>query len=275
MTPVHSDEQDLTRKQRREQAREQRRALEQAEVASAARRTRLMQLGVVVAVVVVAIVIVLIASGGGSHAKPKPGSPAAVKAASEVSGLVSGIPQSGNVLGSPSAPGTLQYFGDLQCPVCKDFTLQVLPTLIEKWVRPGKMKIEYRSLETATHEQEVFKTQQIAALAAGKQNKMWDYIELFYHDQGEENSGYVSERFLQELAQVVPGLSLSQWSTDRNDSSLASQVATDAQAANNAGFNGTPSFLIGKTGGALSKLSEVSVTSPAPYNEVIEKLLKS
>jgi len=117
--------------------------------------------------------------------------------------------------------------------------------------------------------------QQASAYAAGAQGKGWTYIELFYHDQGEENSGYVSERFLQELAQVVPGLSLSQWSTDRNDSSLASQVATDAQAANNAGFNGTPSFLIGKTGGALSKLSEVSVTSPAPYNEVIEKLLKS
>ncbi len=70
---------------------------------------------------------------------------------------------------------------------------------------------------------------------------MWYYIELFYHDQGEENSGYVNEGYLQELAQqVVPGLSLPKWTTDRNDSTLASQLATDAQAANNAGFNGTP-----------------------------------
>ena len=42
-------EEDLTRKQRREQAREQRKELEQAEAASAVRRTRLMQLGIVVA----------------------------------------------------------------------------------------------------------------------------------------------------------------------------------------------------------------------------------
>jgi hypothetical protein len=35
-------------------------------------------------------------------------------------------------------------------------------------VRPGKLKIEYRSLETATREPETFHTQQLAALAAGK-----------------------------------------------------------------------------------------------------------
>jgi protein-disulfide isomerase len=275
MSPVESDEQDLTRKQRREQARAERKALEQAEVASAARRTRLTQLGIVVAVVVVAIVVVLIASGGSGHAKPKPGSPGGVKDASVVSALLGGIPQSGNVLGSPTAPVTLVYFGDLQCPICKEFTLKPLPTIIQKWVSTGKLRIEYRSLETATHEAEVFKTQQVAALAAGKQNKMWNYIELFYHQQGEENSGYVTEGYLQGLAQLVPGLNVSKWSSDRSDATLASQVASDAQAANNAGFTGTPSFLIGKTGGALAKLGEVSVTDATPYNEAIEKLLKS
>ena len=45
---VEDDEADLTRKQRREQARAQRKALEEAEAAGAARRTRLTQLGIVV-----------------------------------------------------------------------------------------------------------------------------------------------------------------------------------------------------------------------------------
>jgi protein-disulfide isomerase len=277
MSPVDSDEQDLTRKQRREQARSQRKALEQAEVASAARRTRLTQLGIVVAVVVVAIVAVLVASGGGTSKPPPPTSKPATKISREVSGFLAGIPQNANTLGSPTAPVTLQYFGDLECPICKDFTLPggALPTIVQNWVRPGKVKIEYRSLETATREPEVFKTQQTAALAAGKQNKMWNFIELFYHEQGEENSGYVTESYLQGLAQQVPGLNLSQWSGARSEPALASQVATDAQAANNAGFTGTPSFLIGKTGGTMAKLGEVSVTDPAPYNEAIEKALKS
>ncbi len=275
MSPVESDEQDLTRKQRRDQARAQRKALEQAELASAARRTRLTQLGIVAAIVVVAIVAILIATGGGGSKKAvAAGSKEASGIAATVDALVSGVPQNGNVLGSPTAPVTLQYFGDLECPICRQFTLGALPSIIQTWVRSGKLKIEYRSLETATREPEVFKTQQVAALAAGKQNKMWNFIELFYHEQGEEDSGYVTESYLQGLAQQVPGLNLTRWTSERNEPALANQVASDAQAASNAGFNGTPSFLIGKTGGTLSKF-EGSLTSPGPWNEEIEKLIAS
>ena len=70
----------------------------------------------------------------------------------------------------------------------------MLPTLIQKYVRTGKLRIEYHSLETATREPEVFKTQQEAAYAAGKQNLGWYFIETFYHEQGEEDSGYVNEK---------------------------------------------------------------------------------
>jgi protein-disulfide isomerase len=275
MAPVDSDEQDLTRKQRREQARAQRKAVEQAQMASAVRRTRLTQLGIAVVIVVVAIVVILIATGGGKSKPPAAGSSAATKTSTEVATLLGGIPQTGNVLGSPSAPVTLVYFGDLECPFCKEFTLGALPSLIERWVRPGKLRIEYRNLETATHEPEVFRTQQIAALAAGKQQKAWYYIELFYHEQGEENSGYVTESYLQGLARQVPGLNISRWASDRNNASIAETITTDAQAANNQGFNGTPSFLIGKTGQTLKKFQASSVTSPSEFDAAIEQVLKS
>ncbi len=140
------------------------------------------------AVVVVAIVVILIATGGGSKTGIPKTTQAKNQTVTEVNSLVGGIPQSGNVLGNPNAPVTLQYFGDLECPICKEFTLASLPSIIQNWVRTGKLKIEYRSMETATREPEVFKLQQVAALAAGKQNKMWDFLELFYHEQGEEDS---------------------------------------------------------------------------------------
>jgi protein-disulfide isomerase len=276
MSPVESDEEDLTRKQRREQARSERKALEEAEAAGAARRTRLTQLGVVLAVVVIAIVIVLIATGGGSSNKGIVKKPAAVSTlVHKVEAEVGGIPQQADTIGAATAPVTMQYFGDLECPICKDFTLGALPSLMQKWVRTGKLRIQYRSLETATREPEVFKTQQIAALAAGKQNKMWQYIELFYNQQGEESSGYVTEKYLQGLAQQIPGLSLPQWTSDRGNAGLSNQLATDAQSANNEGFNGTPSFLLGKTGGKLTKFEYTSLTDPAAFNEAIEKLLKA
>ena len=275
MSPVESDEEDLTRKQRREQARAERKAAEEAAVSDAAKRKRLTQLGGAGAVVVVAIVVILIVtSGGGSKNVAAPTSPAAKTEVAAVSAQLAGTTQKGNVLGSPAAPVTLQYFGDLECPICRDFTLGALPSIIQKWVKTGKLKIEYRSLETATREPETFRTQQLAALAAGKQNKAWDYIELFYHEQGEEGSGYVTESYLQGLASQVPGLNVAKWTSDRGDQALMAQITADTTEANNNNFNGTPSFLIGKTGGASKKYEYSSLTDPSGFNEAIEKVLK-
>jgi protein-disulfide isomerase len=272
---VEQDESDLTRKQRREQARAQRKALEEAEAAREVRRKRLSLLGIVVAAVVVIIVVILLATGTSSNSTVKPKGSGGNKAATEVNSLLAGIPQNGNVLGNPNAPVTLRYFGDLECPVCKEFTVGALPSLIQGYVRQGKLKIEYNSMETATREPETFKTQQVAALAAGKQAKMWHYIELFYHEQGEEDSGYVTEKYLQELAEQVPGLKLAQWTSDRSDLKLAEQVASDGQTASNNGFTGTPSFLIGKSGGATQKLEYLSLTDPSSFDAAIERELKS
>ncbi len=273
-TAEDDDAEDLTRKQRREQARAQRKELEEAEAAKAVRRTRLTQLGIVVAIVAAVVIVILIATGGGGTKKVAPHSAEANSTVTAVKTLIGGIPQSGNTLGDPKAPVTLQYFGDLECPICKEFTLGALPAIIEKWVKTRKVKIEYHSLETATREPEVFKTQQIAAYAAGKQDKAWDFIETFYHEQGEEDSGYVTESYLQGIAQQVPGLNLATWTSERSDAALANEVASDAQAASNAGFTGTPSFLVGKTGGTMQKLEYASLTDPTSFNEAIEKLLK-
>jgi protein-disulfide isomerase len=266
---------DLTRKQRREQAREERKAMEEASAADAARRKRLTRLGVAVAVVVAAVVVILIATSGGTTKPPKVGTKEANNVETQVSSLLAGIPQSGNSLGSPKAPVTLQYFGDLECPICKNFTLGALPSLIQHQVREGKLRIEYRNLETATREPETFKTQQAAALAAGKQAKMWNYLETFYHEQGAEDSGYVTEQYLRGLAQQVPGLNLPKWSSERTKPEFASQIESDAQTANSAGFTGTPSFLIGHTGGASKSLEYSSLENPKSFNEAIEAQLKA
>lgn len=273
MSPV-DDQPQMTRKQRREQARAERERAEQAQQAHGAQRKRLYQLGAVAVVVAVVIAIVLIATGGGSKKAPAPTSPAASQAATEVASLLNGIPQSANVLGSPSAPVTMQYFGDLECPICREFTLGGLPGLIQKDVRTGKLKIEYRSMETATRDSGIFRTQQAAALAAGKQNKAWYYIELFYHEQGEEDTGYVTESYLQGLAQQVPGLNVSAWNEARNDPAFQEQILRDGQVANQHSFTGTPSFLIGKSGGTPQPFSYPSLTESAPFEAAVQQALK-
>ncbi len=167
-------------------------------------------------------------------------------ASAEVASLLAGIPQHGRTLGDRKAPVVVQFFGDLQCPFCRRFALGPLRPLIEGYVRAGSLKIEYRSLETATHDPETFRLQQVAALAAGRQNRMWNFIELFYHEQRKENSGYVTEGFLQGLAQQVGGLNLIAWTAARNDTELADTVTADAQGAREANIDGTPSFRVGE-----------------------------
>jgi protein-disulfide isomerase len=268
MSAVKDDEQDLTRKQQRERAHVEPKALQRAQLNGAVLRDWLKRLGIVAGIVAGTIVLIVIASGCSSKQgalKPS-GAQAQVTSAkrgtgAEVVALLAGIPQHGSTLGDPNAPVTVQFFADLQCPYCRRFTLEVLPSLIEGYVRPGKLKIEYRSLETATRDPETFKIQQVAALAAGEQHKMWEFIELFYREQGRENRGYVTERYLEELAQQLTGLDLIAWTAARNDAALANTITSDAQAAKNAGLTSTPTFLLSKSGAT-------------PYISKIVKLLR-
>jgi protein-disulfide isomerase len=272
VSTVGDDDQDLTRKQRREQAGAKRKEIEEAQAASGVRRTRLTQLAIVVTIVVAIIVIILVATGGSSKKGIASKSSERSALVGEVSSLLGGIPENGSTLGSPTAPVTLEYFGDLQCPVCRQFTFGALKPLIENDVRAGTLKIEYRALETATKEPETFKSQQTAALAAGKQQKAWYYIELFYHQQGEERSGYVTESFLQGIAQQVPGLDVSKWASERSNPEFANSIASDAQASNNFGFTGTPSFALGKAGGQVKKFEAESFTDASSFETAIRGL---
>jgi hypothetical protein len=170
---------------------------------------------------------------------------------------------------------TLQYFGDLECSTARAFTLATLPLIIDKWVRGGALRIEYRSFRTVS-EPEVFGIQQVAALAAGMQNKLWYYIEDFYHEQGLEHSGYVTESYLSGLAQQVPGLNLQLWRHDRHSPQLATQVSEDERAATTARLHNTPSFLIGRTGSSPTRiLDQSSALDPAAFDEAIRQILHS
>jgi protein-disulfide isomerase len=65
---------------------------------------------------------------------------------------------------------------------------------------------------------------------------------------------------------------LARWASDRRDPELANEIADDARAAENAGLTGTPSFLIGASGGVISGFSP---SDPASFDAAIEGLLKS
>lgn len=219
------------------------------------------------AAVVAVIIAISVSSGGGGGLKH---GTQASQTVTQVEQLLSGIPQSGTTLGNPNAPVTMTYYGDLECPVCQAFTVSGgFPQLVSNDIRAGRVKVVYRSFQTATHSPQTFLTQQVAALAAGKQNHFWDYAELFYHEQGEENSGYVNESYLNGLAEQIPSLNLNSWQSARSDSSLASQVKSDVQAGTAAGVQGTPTLIFQGPKG------QISPTSAVPSYADLQQAIKS
>jgi protein-disulfide isomerase len=251
-----------SRKAQREEARARRLAEEKARLERERRQRRLRMIGgVVIAAVAVVVVAIAISSGGGNKSGLAKGT-TATKTVAQVQALLSGIPQNGARLGDPKAPVTLTYYGDLQCPVCQAFTLNAFRELVSKDVRDGKVQVVYKALQTATRDQQTFQLQQVAALAAGEQQRFWNYAELFYHEQGQEGSGYVNENYLTSLAQQVPGLNMNSWRNDRNSSALSSQVASDAQQASAIGANATPTLVFkGPKGQAQPIAGDVSYGS--------------
>jgi protein-disulfide isomerase len=234
-----------SRKEQKEAARARRVAEEQAR-AEAARRQRRLQMvgGMVLAAIAVIVIVFAISSSGGATGLQK--GKAATQTAKTVEALLQGIPQSGRTLGDPKAPVTMTYYGDLECPICRDFTLSSFPQMISNEVRQGKVKVVYRSFCTATCNgpgQSVFNTQQAAAYAAGEQDKFWYFAELFYHEQGEEDTGYVNQSYLDGLANQVPGLNISQWKSQSSDAGLLSAVNADESSGNAIGVTGTPTLI--------------------------------
>ncbi|MHB8241029.1 MAG: DsbA family protein [Solirubrobacteraceae bacterium] len=236
------------------------------------RRHRLIQLAVVA--VLAAAAIFAIATSAGTPAGSPPRSRGA-EIEQRINRLLTGIPQSSNKLGRASAPVRLLWFGDLECPFCREFALGALPSLIQRWVRSGRLQIEYLSFKTATRESKVFQAQEVAALAAGMQNRMWNFLETFLHEQGGEDTGYVTDRFLDGIVRQIPGLNETLWSEDRHNPTLAARVASGLRFAGRAGFRGTPAFLIGRRGGALARLTPGSLTSPQGFSAAIESLLNA
>ena len=216
----------------------------------------------IAAVAVVAVAIAI--SSGGSKSTGLAKGTAATKNTAAVSQLLKGIPQSGARLGNPKAPVTMSYYGDLQCPICQQFTLQGgFSPLVANEVRAGKVQIVYRSLQTATRDPATFSTQQVAALAAGQQQKAWNYIELFYNQQGAEGSGYVTGSYLDALARQIPGLHIAAWNTARGNAALATQIQSEGQQAAAQGFNSTPTLVFQGPKGKLQPPDAVP-----PYAEL-------
>jgi protein-disulfide isomerase len=223
------------RKEQRERLRAQRLQRE-AEDEASRRRRRLVQYGsggAFLAVCVVVALVILSQSGGGSAGS-------GTKDAGPIAQQLKGLRQHGTSLGDPKKVTVVEY-GDLQCPVCKAFSLDVAPNLVSDVVRKGAADYEFRQFTIIGPDSVVAAK---AALAAGEQGRYWNFVELFFRNQGAENSGYVTNRFLEAVARGAGVRDIATWSAHRKSSKWDSALSKVQRQARSLGLGATPSIVV-------------------------------
>jgi len=195
---------------------------------------------------------------------------AKVPGAAATQQLFRGIPQKLNVLGRANAPVTLIEFADPQCPFCREFTLNALPALVKDYVRPGKVKLVLLGIAFIGPESE---TALRAAYAAMLQNRLWNFLDLLYKNQGDENSGWVTEGLLRSVGASIPGFDLPAMEAARTGTDVTAALQSSAQQAQKAAVNQTPTFFAGKTGSTVQPLNVKSLTADA-FRPTLDALLK-
>ena len=146
------------------------------------------------------------------------------------------------MLGDPKAPVTVTEFLDLQCPICAEASKQTLPTLVNDYVRTGKVKLQARTLHfigadsaRAAH----------AAAGAQQQGKLWPFVEAFYAAQGAGELGLRDRRLPALRGRRPPARTRPRWSPRTSD---AGHGEGRRRGRRSSSVNSTPTFTVTKNG---------------------------
>lgn len=147
---------------------------------------------------------------------------------------------SGTGMGDPEAPVVIVEYSDFQCPFCRQFHEQTLPSIVDNHVRNGEVYFEYRhfpfigreSIESAN-----------ASLCAAEQGEFWQYAAYVFANQTGENVGAFSEAKLQAMAQEI-GLDMDQFEQCSSRNELQDEVQAQYAQGLDGGVNSTPTFFI-------------------------------
>jgi protein-disulfide isomerase len=216
------------------------------------------------AVLIVAIAVAISQAGGSSG-----GADGDLGGAEAARALFRGIPQKGIAVGDPGAVVTLTEFADLQCPFCREYTESVLPTLLRRYVRTGEVRMVFRNL--AFIGPDSARAARLAA-AAGLQDRLWQFTDLIYRNQAEENSGYVTDSYLRQIARGA-GVDAARAFDDATGAAVSGQLDAAARQAQRFHIASTPSFVLARDG-AQPRVLSPSALSVDQFAHPIEAALQ-
>ncbi|MEV8391880.1 MULTISPECIES: thioredoxin domain-containing protein [unclassified Streptomyces] len=142
-------------------------------------------------------------------------------------------------VGRADAPVVLIEYADFKCGYCGKFARDTEPGLIEKYVKKGTLRIEWRNYPLFGEESEAAAH---AGWAAGQQGRFWEFHSAAYAE-GSKEKGFGDDR-LEALAREAGVKDLERFHRDRAGGAAAAAVRKDKEEAFGLGATSTPSFLI-------------------------------
>ncbi len=162
----------------------------------------------------------------------------------------------GTTMGNPAAAVTIQMWEDFLCPACQQWTAQVKPQLMEEFVKPGLVRVEFHQFPLNQHAPGAQMGAQ-ASLCAADQNQFWPYHDqLFRAASTRGQAGMTYDAMLQYAADL--GLNLTAFTQCVNALTHQNDVVESLNQATQLNLSSTPSILIN------GKL----MPSPFNYNEL-------
>ena len=229
-------------------------------------------LSALVGVIGIAVAVVLIVVFAGSGSGSSSATATVLPDANVIARQFAGIPQKGNVLGKANAPVTMVEYIDLQCPVCRTFETEVMPPIIDRFVRTGKLRVEARPVAIIGSGVDSQRGR-LGMIAAEQQDRGFNFAQLLYFNQGAEESGWLDDTMVASAARSIPGVNMKALLDATKSSAVGDRAQTYDQEAQADGLTGTPFVLVGKTGGRLTAVTPGSMPDVAALTTAINRAL--
>ncbi|REJ75667.1 MAG: hypothetical protein DWQ47_09375 [Acidobacteria bacterium] len=144
------------------------------------------------------------------------------------------LPDDDPFLGRANAKVTVVMFSDFECPACAGVH-PIIKQVIKEF--GANVRLVVRDFPLESIHKHAFQAA-VAAEAAKKQGKFFEYIELLYNNQDALDRESLS-RYADEA-----GLDLGRFERDINDPELASEIRKDISDGKSYGVTGTPGIFV-------------------------------
>lgn len=149
--------------------------------------------------------------------------------------------------GPEDAPVVVMDFSDYSCPACRQFAALTKPMILDEFVEPGLVRLEYYDWPTGGFQHSVVAHR--AARCAGDQDRYWDYHDVLFQRQDQWSRGSDPVGDLIDWAAEL-GLDQGEFRSCLRSDAHVEAVSASQLLGRRIGVTGTPGIFLNTREGA-------------------------